>query len=183
MPRKKKDELEPIEDGDNAKYLSTALLVMEKGRTRCDLTNYDETLERIRWYFDLMVERDQKPTITGLAQALGTNHKLLWEVRNNLPSGLGARKNMYGHKESFAPPEVRELINQAYNIMHNLWEDYMMNGKINPASGIFLGKNFYGMKDEVEHTVAVKENPLDAFSAEDIASRYLGDKSSFEGDT
>ena len=182
MPRKK-NELEPIEEGDNAKYLSTALVVMEKGRDRCDLTNYDETLERIVWYFNLMIDRDQKPTITGLAQAFGISYQALYDIRKNRPSGLGARKNIYGYEESFAPPEVRELIDRAYNVMHNLWEDYMMNGKINPASGIFLGKNFYGMKDEVEHTVAVKENPLDAFSAEDIASRYLGDKSSFEGDT
>ena len=176
----KKNELEPIEEGDNAKFLSTAMIVMEKGRNRCDLTNYDETLERIQWYFDLMIERDQKPTVTGLAQAIGVNYHKLSEIRQNKPSGMGNHP-FYGHTESFAPPEVRELIQQAYNIMHNLWEDYMMNGKINPASGIFLGKNFYGMKDEVEHTVSVKENPLDAYSAEDIASRYLNDESSFKG--
>ena len=173
MARKDKD-LVPVEDGDNTKYLTTAMMVMEMGKNKCDLTDYDQTAERINQYFSLMAERDQKPTITGLSQAFGINPKTLYDIRHNLPSG-GGKMAYHGYTESFAPERVRELINQAYYVMQNLWEDYMMNGKINPASGIFLGKNFYGMKDEVEHTVALKENPLDSYSAEDIAMRYLND--------
>lgn len=178
---KKTNEVMPQEqeEGDNSKYLTTAMMVMEMGKNRCDLSNYDETAQRISDYFSLMVERDQKPTMTGLAQAFGVNTRTLQRVRNNEPVGRG-RMGFYGHTESFAPENVRELIEQAYNVMQNLWEDYMMNGKINPASGIFIGKNFYGMKDEVEHTVALKENPLDAYNAEDIASRYIGIDSSKE---
>lgn len=172
MARKDKD-LVPVEDGDNTKYLTTAMIVMEMGKNRCDLTDYEQTEDRIKQYFALMAERDQKPTITGLSQAFGINPKTLYEIRHNLPTGRGSKD--FGYKESFVPERVRELINQAYYVMQNLWEDYMMNGKINPASGIFLGKNFYGMKDEVEHTVALKENPLDNYSAEDIATRYLNE--------
>ena len=180
MP-KKKNELEPIEEGDNAKYLTTAMAVMELGKNRVDLTDYDATAERIAEYFNMMIERDAKPTMTGLSQAFGINTKTMYEIRHNLPSGLG-KMDLHGYKESFVPERVRELIEQAYNVMQNLWESYMMNGKINPASGIFLGKNFYGMKDEVDHVVSVKENPLDSYNAEDIASRYLNDESSFKGD-
>ena len=180
MP-KKTNELEPIEEGDNAKYLTTAMAVMELGKNRVDLTDYDATAERIAEYFNMMIERDAKPTMTGLSQAFGINTKTMYEIRHNLPSGLG-KMDLHGYKESFVPERVRELIEQAYNVMQNLWESYMMNGKINPASGIFLGKNFYGMKDEVDHVVSVKENPLDSYNAEDIASRYLNDESSFKGD-
>ena len=35
-----------------------------------------------------------------------------------------------------------------------MWEDYMQNGKINPVSGIFLGKNHFGYKDQTELKVA-----------------------------
>jgi hypothetical protein len=37
--------------------------------------------------------------------------------------------------------------------MEQLWENYMQNGKINPVSGIFLGKNHYGMQDKTEYVV------------------------------
>lgn len=178
---KKNNDLVPIEEGDNAKYLTTAMAVMELGKNRVDLTDYDATAERIAEYFNMMIERDAKPTMTGLSQAFGINTKTMYEIRHNLPSGLG-KMDLHGYKESFVPERVRELIEQAYNVMQNLWESYMMNGKINPASGIFLGKNFYGMKDEVDHVVSVKENPLDSYNAEDIASRYLNDESSFKGD-
>ena len=163
---------ENIEDGDNAKYLTTALQVADIGRVRVDLTDADATAERITEYFNLMIEKDQKPTMTGLAMCLGINHQRMSEIRRNVPSGLGKLPS-YGYTTSFASPEVREIIEKAVAIMTNLWEDYMQNGKINPASGIFLGKNFYGMKDQVEHVVTAQTNPIDDYSVDDIASRYL----------
>ena len=178
---KKINDLVLIEESYKAKYLTTTMAVMALGKNRIDRTDYDATAERIAEYFNMMIERDAKPTMTGLSQAFGINTKTMYEIRHNLPSGLG-KMDLHGYKESFVPERVRELIEQAYNVMQNLWESYMMNGKINPASGIFLGKNFYGMKDEVDHVVSVKENPLDSYNAEDIASRYLNDESSFKGE-
>lgn len=35
----------------------------------------------------------------------------------------------------------------------------MQNGKVNPASGIFLGKNMFGYKD-VQDVVVTPNNPL-----------------------
>ena len=59
------------------------------------------------------------------------------------------------------------------NILEELWEDYMQNGKINPVSGIFLGKNHFGYADKQEIVVEPK-NPLgDADDPEEVKRRYL----------
>ena len=49
----------------------------------------------------------------------------------------------------------------------------MLNGKINPVSGIFLGKNNYGYQDKTEYVLTPNSRPDDEYSAEDIKSRYL----------
>ena len=52
-----------------------------------------------------------------------------------------------------------DLIKKAIDILEELWVDYMQNGKINPASGIFLGKNMFGYKDQ-QDLVVTPNNPL-----------------------
>ena len=172
------DPLINIEPGDNSKYLLNALEVRAIGQTKVDLTNYDAVLDRINKYFGLMTERDQKPTMTGLAMALGYDRRRIHEIINNQPIGGldGYQAKFYGHTTNPTPDDVKDLIKQSVNVMTLLWEDYMQNGKINPASGIFIGKNFYGMRDEVEHVITPNTNPVDEYSADDIAARYIEDK-------
>ena len=167
------DPLINLQPGDNSKYLLTALAVKEIGKTKCDLTSVEDVSDRISQYFNLMAEKDQKPTMTGLAMAMGYDRKRISEIYHNLPvGGQGGRGYAYGYTKNPCKEEVRSLICQAIDIMTSLWEDYMQNGKINPASGIFIGKNFYGMKDEVEHVVSTPDYAIDNYSASDIAERY-----------
>lgn len=169
---------ELVEPGDNSKFVQKNLMIMKLGEEKVDLDYPDEVKERISQYFQLMIDMDAKPTMTGLAMALGYDAHRITEIINNLPIGgkSGNAYKLYGQTTSSVPKESRDLISSAVNIMKSLWEDYMQNGKIHPACGIFLGKNFYGMKDEVEHVVTATNNPLDEYSAEDIAQRYIQDK-------
>ena len=64
--------------------------------------------------------------------------------------------------------------------MEILWEKYMQNGKINPVSGIFLGKNNFGYVDKQEHVVTPTFNSDSDYSAEDIKKRYLPDSPTLE---
>jgi hypothetical protein len=59
--------------------------------------------------------------------------------------------------------------------MEILWENYMQNGKINPVSGIFLGKNNFGYQDKTEMVVTPNTNSDTDYSVEDIRKRYLPD--------
>lgn len=171
------DPLVNLEPGDNAKYLNAALQVAELGKNKIDLSDPDPSKlqVRIQEYFDLMATQDKKPTYTGLAMAIGITRATLYTVIKDIPTGTWAR-NYCGHTHTYASKACRELILQAVDVMTILWEDYMQNGKINPASGIFIGKNFYNMRDEVEHVITPNTNPLDEMSTDDIAQRYLNDK-------
>ena len=48
----------------------------------------------------------------------------------------------------------------------------MQNGQVNPVSGIFLGKNHFGYRDQQEH-ILTPNNPLgNDVDSESIARKY-----------
>jgi hypothetical protein len=69
------------------------------------------------------------------------------------------------------------LVKKTYAILEELWEDYMQNGKINPVSGIFLGKNHFGYQDKTDVVVRRGEDEA-TIPQEVLEERYrdvLGD--------
>lgn len=155
-----------LEPGDNSKYLSKNLHLMNL--PEIDLHDVTQVQERIQYYFDYMTSVDMKPTVSGLAMALDMDRVTLWAIRNDRPTG-GA-----GYKTAL-PQEVANSIKKAYRIMEMLWEDYMQNGKLNPVTGIFLGKNNYGYQDKTEYVLTPNQQNDNDYNAEDIRSRYLID--------
>ena len=100
-----------------------------------------------------------KPTVSGMALALGVDRKTLYDW---------SRGN---YRDVTHSP----IVKKAMNVLDALWEDYMMNGKINPVSGIFLGKNHFGYTDKQE-IVVKPENPLgEQKSPDEIKQRYLAE--------
>ena len=49
----------------------------------------------------------------------------------------------------------------------------MVNAKINPVTGIFLGKNTFGYQDKQEMVLTPNAQQESDFSAEDIRQRYM----------
>ena len=56
----------------------------------------------------------------------------------------------------------------------------MHNGKINPVSGIFLGKNNFGYQDKTEYVVTPNVNNEADYSKDDIMARYSIDSATIE---
>jgi hypothetical protein len=159
------ESLAPItEPGDNTKYLQVSMRLMQL--PDIDLKDPDQVAKRLEEYFTIQAEADLKPTVAGLGLALnGMDRRRLWEIRT-------------GNKTSSTPnlPTLTEdLIKKAYKLMENLWENYMQNGKINPVSGIFLGKNNFGYQDKTEYVVTPNVHNDSDYNAEDIRARYLSD--------
>ncbi len=150
--------------GDNSKFLEVniKLFNMEK----IDLHNEDAVVERLNEYFVLYAENDMKPTVAGMAMALGMNRRTLIAIVNDYATG-GA-----GYKTAL-PPEVALCIKKAYNLMENLWEIYMTTGKINPVSGIFLAKNNYGYQDKTDLVLTPNTQNENEYNPDDIKQRYL----------
>ena len=78
---------------------------------------------------------DCRPAVSGLALALGVDRQTLHDWKNKR-----TRANT-GHSD---------VIKKAFNCLEFLWEEYMQSGRINPASGCFLGKNNFGYHDDTK---------------------------------
>lgn len=146
---------EYVEPGDNSKYIRHALASLNL--PPIDIADEKQVANRIDWYFHHCIDNEMKPTVKGLCNALGgisRNTLRLWyngDCRGN----------------THAP-----IVRKAYDLLEELWEDYMLNGKINPVSGIFLGKNNFGYQDKQDIVVTPNQNNVEPIDAEIIAEKY-----------
>ena len=150
-----------VEPGDNAKYIKNA---MELGALpKIDLTDPQAVEDRINEYFRIQFESDLKPTVSGMGMALGLSRQRLWEIKTG----------NYHTSKSLAelPTLSTETIKKGYEYMEILWENYMQNGKINPVSGIFLGKNNFGYQDKQEMVLTPNNNNEPDYNIDDIQKR------------
>jgi hypothetical protein len=165
------ETLAPVtEPGDNAKYIGVSLQLFNL--PSIDLHQPEQVQERLSLYFQIHVEADLKPTVAGMAMALGIDRRRLWEIKtgnHHTSKGLDA-----------LPTLTTDSIKKAYDFLETLWENYMHNGKINPVSGIFLAKNNFGYQDKVEHVLTPNMNSDSDYSAEDIRKRYMSDYPTLE---
>jgi hypothetical protein len=160
------ETLAPVtEPGDNAKYINVSLQIFNL--PTIDLHNPEQVQERLSEYFAIHSAADLKPTVAGMAMALGIDRRRLWEIKSG----------NYHTSSTLAdlPFESTDSIKKAYDFLETLWENYMHNGKINPVSGIFLAKNNFGYQDKQDIVVTPNTRNDSDYSAEDIRARYLND--------
>ena len=156
-----------LEPGDNTKYMQVSMQLFNL--PAIDLHKPEQVRDRLVKYFEIHSLADMKPTVAGMAMALGVDRRRLWEIKVDVPD-----------RNQGIPQESRDLIKKAYDFLETLWENYMHNGKINPVSGIFLAKNNFGYQDKVEHVITPNTNNSADYSAEDIRARYLSDSPTIE---
>jgi len=126
--------------------------------SQIDLTDAEQVRNRIREYFGIVKKYKQKPTVAGLALALGTNREKMKKMAVN----ANGRTNENVSKE----------LQKVYLVYENLWEGYMLNGDIPSLNGIFIGKNQFGYKDVVEQNNVVEVKPQ--IDTEAIRMKYIG---------
>lgn len=159
-----------VEPGDNTKYVLLGARLFNL--PSIDLKDPVQVNERLNEFFRIHAEADMKPTVSGMGMALGLDRRRLWEIKTG---NFGTNKSL-----SELPTPTMDSIKKAYEYMEILWENYMQNGKINPVSGIFLGKNNFGYQDKTEYVVTPNMNNDSDYDAEDIRKRYLTDSATIE---
>jgi hypothetical protein len=124
-----------VEPGDNSRYIRHALATWDL--PPIDISDPKQVSDRIDWYFCHCANNEMKPTVTGFCNSLGIHRDTLhtWKTGE-------ARKGTH-----------KEIIVRAYRVLEELWEDYMLNGKVNPVAGIFLGKNNFNYRDQQDYVV------------------------------
>lgn len=144
---------ENTEPGDNARYLRFALASWNL--PPIDISDPKQVEQRINDYFQFCIDNDRKPNIKGLGNWIGVDDETV----------MRWRKGEY-RKETHCG-----LIKKAVDALQEMWWDYGQNGKCNPASWIFIGKNAFGMRDE-QQIVVTPNNPLDDMSQDEARNRY-----------
>ena len=159
-----------VEAGDNTKYVLLGAKLFNL--PPIDLKDPAQVNNRLNEFFQIHAEADMKPTVSGMGMALGLDRRRLWEIKTG---------NYYANKWMKELPTLTvDSIKRAYEYMEILWENYMQNGKINPVSGIFLGKNNFGYQDKTEYVVTPNTHNDSDYNADDIRKRYLTDSATLE---
>lgn len=163
-----------LEPGDNTKFLTLNIELFNM--PSIDMHDEEAVAKRLEEYFMLYAKHDVKPTVAGMAMALGWSRQQLWAVTHDQP--LGGRGNY-----CTLPQSVTDIIKKAYFLLENLWENYATNGKINPVTAIFLAKNNFGYQDKTEYVLTPNTQQDNNYDADDIRSRYLIDSTDSSSDS
>lgn len=144
-----------ISPGDMGKYMKNALEVFNL--PPIDTTDAEAVATRLGEYFTIVSKNGMKPSVAGMALALGTERRVLWEWVTTGRKGK----------------EVTDTLKRGYQLLNQLMEDYMQNGQINPVAGIFLMKNNFNYRDQQE-MVVTPNNPLgEQRNTEELRQKYL----------
>jgi len=134
----KKDDAKPTEEVDNSFYTLHTLEILTFAPIDVRTCQAEELEQRCVDYFELCIRNDMKPSIAGLALALGCARTSLFDYIS------GVKK---------IPLDNQKVLIKYNGVLNALIEDYMLNGKVNPVAGIFVAKNNFGYKDAQEFVV------------------------------
>ena len=161
------------EPGDNSRIVLTNMKFFDMPRV--DLKDPDAVRERLAEYFQIYGEADLKPTVAGMAMALGVDRRRLWDIKTGNYSNVGGYKDL--------PPETVDLVKKAYEILETTMENYANAGKINPVMAIFMMKNHFGYQDKTEYVLTPNQNQASDYDADDIRKRYLSDSTTIDAES
>jgi len=120
------------ETGLNRRELLNAMEAVK--HPKVDTRDIQAIEQRINEYLHFCLEKDISPSIPGCANWLGINIRTLdgWYT---------------GYRGS---PEHQETAARFYGIIQDVWSQKMEDGRINPVSGIYTSKVFFGFREQQE---------------------------------
>ena len=131
--------LDNVEPGDVNRIVSSLRELHDMGIPEND----DEVERRVNDYFAFCEQSSIRPGIESLCLALHISRTTLFRWNNG--NGCSQRRC--------------EIIQSAKAMISSFIEQCMMSGKINPASGIFLAKNWLNYKDTISFEESVPSDP------------------------
>ena len=162
------------EPGDNTRIVQTSMKFFDMPKV--DLNDPEAVRERLCEYFKIYGEADLKPTVAGMAMALGVDRRRLWAIANDQPTGgQGSKMKL--------PEETADLVKKAYEILETSMENYAAAGKINPVMAIFMMKNHFGYQDKTEYVLTPNQQQASDYDADEISKRYLSDSTTIDSES
>ncbi len=146
------DNKEKVPPGTNNRYIKHALASLNM--PPIDIRDPEQVKERCEWYIEQCINDDVRPTVMGFCNSLGIE-------RHTLMDWLHGTYRSDSHQS---------IIKKYFNLLNELWENYMNNGEINPAAGIFLGHNHFGYREHSDNVVRLEHTT--APSSAELSSKY-----------
>lgn len=109
---------------------------------KIDISDPKEIEKRVTYFFNWCTEKQLRPGVELLALCLGTSRQALWKWEQ-----VGGEKG--------------EIVRKAKQVIAALLEQWSLCGKLNPATSIFLLKNHFNYKDQLD-IAAMPVNQLEA---------------------
>ena len=139
---------------------------------RIDITDVEQVRQRISAVFDTYIRRNLKPNLVAVGLGLnGMRRQDLWAIAHDqkLGGGRPGSKDYY----STLPSEVTDLLKGVYAYLEAQMSTNMESGKINPVTGIFLSKNYFGYQDKQEHIVQPKSEDVGDYDEKRLMDHYM----------
>ena len=127
-----------------------------------DLHNPDEVQQAIINYFQTCQTHGTRPGNLGLYAALGMSRQDYHDVIN-------------GRNKSKVSPECIDIVKRAARAVGVYREGLALQGKINPVTYIFMGKNYDGLEDVTRLDVSADRGPAANLSPDEIAKQIEKD--------
>lgn len=140
--------------------IQTALDVFQ-ARTP-DLHNPEEVRNAIINYFTSCQRNHTRPGNLGLYAALGMSRQDYNDV-------------IRGKNKSKVSPECIDILKKAVIAIGQYREGLALEGKINPVTYIFMGKNYDGLQDQTQIEVTAQPGPAASMTPEEIARQIEKD--------
>lgn len=158
QPRKSRSDMvgnAELTPSDMSRYIKQARSAVDL--PEIDISDISQVKDRLEWYFDECENSGLKPTMMGMCNALGVSRQTMYN---------------WGHGEYRSGTHLR-TIQKYLNMLEEIWEMEMVEGKINPIVGIFLGKNHFGYADKQELELSPKDLLGDRTDPKVLEERYL----------
>ena len=143
-----------MKPGENARFVRHALASWNL--PPIDISDPEQVQKRIGDYLSYCAENDRRPQIVGMCNWLGIS-------RDTLNKWINGATRSETHSD---------IVKKAYEIMEEMWTDYMQYGKISPPTAIFLAKNWFNYKD-VADVVVTPNNPMSGLDTETARKRLI----------
>ena len=143
FPQQQQPDIEPDE-------LSLMVLNMTELQKMEPVNEPKEIKERLNYFFDWCSRNQVRPTVSLMCLCLGHPRQTLW---------LWQQKG----------GERGALIDRAKQLLEALTETWLLTGKTNPVSGIFILKSQFGFKDTITIESATPTQSIASMTPEEIA--------------
>lgn len=124
-----------------------------------DYEDPEAVRQRIMDIFDVFAKYGEKMNYVSFALGLGFNNRTKLD------------KIRFSNDHSIKNPESVELIRRAAFIVESMWVSMMQNGEINTLAAIYMGKNYFKMRDQADLTIT-DTTPQKQLTAEDVRKKY-----------